>query len=97
MVLLPRKENLYARIDIWIDSENYNTYRRLYFTASGDKLKISEFSDIRMADGKVSSFKVNMQDYIQEVTTYAEVDNLKAVKLPAFIFDPQNIGRIRAR
>ncbi len=97
LVLLPVKENRYARIDMWIDSENYNTYRRLYFTASGDKLKSAEFTDIREQEGKVVSYKVSMQDFIQDVATYAEIFNLKEEKLPSFLFDPQNIGRIRAR
>jgi|GEM_PF-5763455 hypothetical protein len=97
MVLLPRRENLYARIDMWIDSQNYSTYKRLYFTASGDRLKAADYTDIQEQDGRVVSFKVNMKDYIQEVTTYAQIFNLREVKLPPYLFDPQNIGRIRAR
>lgn len=97
LILLPKRENLYARVDLWIDSDNYDTYKRLYFTASGDKLKVADYSDIREQDGKVSGFKIDMKDYIQEVTTYAEVGDLKEVKLPPYLFDPQNIGRIRSR
>ena len=73
LILLPKRENLYARVDLWISfSDNYcDSYKRLYFTASGDKLKVADYSDIREQDGKVSGFKIDMKDYIQEVTTYA--------------------------
>jgi hypothetical protein len=97
LVLLPRREDLYARIDMWIDRDNYNTYRHLYFTASGDRLKIAEYSDFREENGRLVSFKINMKDFVQDITTYAEINNLREVKLPPYLFDPQNIGRIRAR
>ncbi len=97
LVLLPKREDLYARIDMWIDAQNYNTYKRLYFTASGDKLKTADYSDIKEENGMVTSFKVDMQDFIQDITTYAEVGNIRTVKLPGYLFDPQNIGRIRVR
>lgn len=88
---------MYARIDIWINKSNNETLQRIYYTASGEKLKLAKYSDIVSGSGNVISFKVTIYDYLQEVTTVAEINNLKYATLPSYLFDPQNISRIRAK
>ncbi len=97
LVLSPNKTGLYARIDTWIDSTTYDTYKRLYFTASGEQLKIATYSDIESKEGVVVSFKVDMKDFITETKSTAGLSNIKKEKLPRFLFDPQNIGRIHVK
>jgi len=95
--LKPVKEGLYARIDTWIDQTTFDCYKRVYYTASGDKLKIATYSEIKKENGVVASFRVDMEDYFQETKSYAIISNIKKEKLQRFLFDPQNIGRIHMR
>ncbi len=97
LVLAPNRSSLYARVDIWIDSNTFDTYKRLYFTASGEKLKMATFSDIKVKDEIVVGFKINMEDYISENKAMAELSNIKKIKLPKSLFGPQNISSIHAR
>ena len=94
--LEPARSGLYARIDILVDMGNYNTIERNYYTASGDILKTVVFRNIKEERGKVTGFEIFMDNKFYELSGTAAVTDIEAKRLPSFIFNPENIGRIRA-
>jgi hypothetical protein len=97
IVLGPKKQGLYARIDTWIDVHTYDTLKRIYYTASGEKLKTAIYSNIKEDKGGVISFDLSMEDYIAQTKAIARISAIKSEKLPNFLFDPENIGRIHVK
>lgn len=92
--LEPTKEDRYARIDVWIDETSFDSIKRIYYTASGDIFKKAGFSDLKVEGGKITGFRVEVEDFFMETINYAVFSNIKEKKLPEFLFDVKSINRI---
>lgn len=97
MTLNPRMSGLYARIDVWIARDNYDTLKRVYYTASGEVLKVAVFRNVKVSGGQVTGYEVYMDNKFYELTSTAVISGIRQESLPGFLFDAQNIGRIHAR
>lgn len=95
--LKPNKKGLYAKIVVWIEQSHFVYYKREYYSAMGDKIKEAIYTDYKWKNGKVLGYKVNMDNYDEELKSVAVISDIKDHKLPSFLFNPQNIGKIRAR
>ncbi|HUX40036.1 MAG TPA: outer membrane lipoprotein-sorting protein [Rectinemataceae bacterium] len=95
--LSPRKSGYYARIDAWIGKGGYETRKRVYYSASGEIEKTSVFSEIDIKGGAVTGFTVAMKNELLGVEGEARIGSIRKEVLPAFLFDPDSIGRIHAR
>jgi hypothetical protein len=95
--LAPVKPNRYARIDVWVDRDTYYYKKMLYYTASGYKFKQAVYTILEQSGGKVKEFRVNVEDFFMQTKNYAQYSKIKQEKLPSFLFDVKNIGRIHAR
>jgi len=94
--LTPTSKNMYARIDTVIDSETYRPLKRIYYTASGSVMKKAHYSGYKVKDGNVTGYTLVMQDDFMGSTTRIVFKNIEEKQLPAFLFNPKNIGRIHA-
>lgn len=97
IVVGPKKEGLYARVDTWIDAKTFDTLKRVYYSASGEKMKSAEYSDIKLEGNTVKGFSVQMQDFIAESKSSVEIQDIKKESLPSFLFNPLDIGRIHTK
>ncbi|MEJ5283683.1 MAG: outer membrane lipoprotein-sorting protein [Brevinematia bacterium] len=97
LLLKPLKQDLYARIDIWIEKDTFLTYRRIYYTPSGEEIKTAEYKDFEFKGKRVVGFTVVMEDKVTESKHKGIVSDIKVEKLPQFLFDPNNISRIRIK
>jgi hypothetical protein len=95
--LSPKKSGYYARIDVWVAKGVYETLKRIYYSASGEIEKVSVFSAIEMRGGAVAGFTVAMKNEFLGVEGEARIGSIRKESLPAFLFDPDSIGRIHAR
>lgn len=94
--LKPTRSGLYARMDMVIDANNYRTYKRTYYTASGDILKTAVYSDYT-GEGMTASFKIVIDHKFQQLIGEAYVTDIKKGTFPGFMVDPNSINRIRPR
>lgn len=98
VVCVPKEKTLYPRIDIVIRAASLMTKKRVYYTASGDTLKTAAYTNIvTTGPGNVRAFTVTMHNRFYNLHNTAKVYHIQQKKLPRFLFDPRNIGRIHAR
>lgn len=97
LVLAPKRTGLYAKIEIILDSNTYYTKKRIYYTASGDVLKTTTYSDYKTEAGRIVSFTIELEHKFMKISGTAHVENIKVESTPDFIYIPANIGRIHAR
>jgi hypothetical protein len=97
LILAPRKAGLYAKLEIVIDPETHYTLQRIFYTASGDILKTTSYSDYKTENGRVVSFTIYLDHKFMKISGSAKVANIQIESTPDFIYNPANIGRIHAR
>ena len=96
LVLKPTGKDMYDRIDVWIETATNRSSKRVYYTASGEVMKISEYSDFTGKGGEITGYTLTMIDDMLGMKSVATFSDLKQTGIPDFMFDPNNIGRIHA-
>jgi len=97
IVVEPKNKGLYARVDTWIDATTFDTLKRVYFSASGEKMKSAEYTDIILENNTVKGFSIQMQDFFAESKSFIEIQDIIKESLPNFLFNPMDIGRIHTK
>jgi hypothetical protein len=97
LILSPKKNGFYAKLEIVIDPVTHYTKKRIFYTASGDILKTTTYSDYKTENGRVVSFTINLEHKFMKISGSAKVSNIQIESTPDFIYTPANIARIHAR
>lgn len=95
--LSPLSGNRYSRIDVWIDKSTNFYLRRLYYSASGTAMKQADFTVLDQHNGKAGSFRIDIDDLLMGSKSSAVITKIAEKKIPAFILDVNNIGRIHVQ
>jgi len=96
LVLSPNRDEFYAGIEVYLEKGSFRTLKRVYLTASGEILKEAYYSDFSESNGQITGFRVLMVDEFMGTQSEAVISDIENKNVPESLFNPSNIGRIRA-
>jgi hypothetical protein len=96
LVLKPKRNELYAKIGVWINALNFQTFKRVFYSPTDSVLKVARYENYTLSHNTVTCFEVHVENIQYGINGISYVSGIKHEKLPPFLFDPSNIGRIHA-